>query len=166
MGLVGSNFVYSLFVTPDPWPGEENPVYVFLDHIPLSEVHQIRIAELNLHIGVPFEIAHIETEEERKRPKVYEIEACNSLLTITESTVNLIEETVNHDPQGLRYSQGKMLNATTTATTTGSSAATTKEDNSNVGKLYLEFTYDALEDCYVVVEFYVKVFKTSTTKNV
>lgn len=167
MGLIGSNFAYSLLVTPDLWPGEEHPVYVFLDHIPLSEVHQIRLSELNLHVGIPFEIAHIESEEERKRPKVYEIEAMNSIMTITESSVSLVQEEdsqINSGENGDRERDRKRLQQATTSEIDNGENTNKSKDTAAGSQLYVEFTYDALEDFYVVVEFYVKVFKSSTTK--
>ena len=127
MGLIGSHFLTHLVTPPDLWPEHEVPVFVIPDTVQLSDVHNVRLTELGLGIGIPFQITQ-QSPNDRPVAKIVESQAIRSLVTIVEDSVELRE-----------------IILPTTTVTGGSS------------KLSLHFTYTALDDFELKVDVYVKM---------
>lgn len=138
MGLIGSNFLSHLVTPPRLWTDQELPVYVIPDHIQLSDVHNVRLQELGLAIGIPFQITQTNPYE-RPTAKVMESEAVRSIVTIVEDTVELREVATP---------------VVQVDSTSGSSGGL---------KLALCFQYSAMDDFELKIDLYVRL-SSSTQK--
>ena len=135
MGLIGSHFLTHLVTPPEIWSEQEPPVYVIPDVVQLSDVHNIRLQELGVGIGIPFQLTE-EAINERPVAKVLETEAIRSIVTIVENSVQLVE---------------------CVSTSSSNNASFNTTNNSKPTLFALEFQYSALEDCFIQVHFYVKL---------
>lgn len=147
MGLIGSSFLSNLVTPPLHWQEQEVPVYVIPDNIQLSEVHHLRLNELGLAIGIPFQITQ-SNPNERLLAKIMESEAIRSVVTIVEDSVELREFT-NSSSQSAAEALTTLLAESSPGNTTG----TTTNNN----QLKLLFQYTAMEEFELKIEIYVKL---------